>query len=79
MIAGDDPGDVLDIAIVAHVLRDEHRVIGPLVTKHARLYDQMLTVDLSALPKLGRRRYTSSKLRLRRVPRLVVAPGALDG
>jgi hypothetical protein len=79
MIAGEDPRAVLDVAIVAHVLREEHRAIGPLVAKHAQLYDQMLRVDLAELPRLGRRRYTSSKLRLRRVPRLVVAPGALDG
>jgi len=78
MLARDDPAAVLDVAVVAHVLASEHAAIGPLVTRHARLYEQMRSADLSELPRLGRRRYTASKLKLRRVPKLVVSPGALD-
>ena len=53
MLAGDDPAEVLDVAVVAHVLASEHATNGPLVTNHAMLYSQMLGAELWALPDLG--------------------------
>jgi hypothetical protein len=77
MLARDPPMEVLRSAVVAHVLRDEHALIGPLVTVHARLYNEMLAAPLEDLPRLARRRYRASNLSLRRVPHVVDPGGEL--
>jgi len=78
MLAGDDPDDVLGVAVVAHVLTEEHKAIGTLAKRHARLYEQMRTAPLQDLPTLGRRRYEDSKLQLDTVPRAVIPQRLFD-
>lgn len=68
MLAGDSPEEVLRVAMVAHVLREEHFRIGSLTGSHRRLYDEMLTAPLEDLPRMARRRYRASGLSLRRIP-----------
>jgi hypothetical protein len=67
----------LMLAVVAHVLREEHQQIGPLVARHAWLYEKMHGAPLRRLPQLGRRRYGAAKLQLERVARPVIPPGAV--
>lgn len=71
MIAGDDPTAVLAAAVVAHVLRSEHRQIGPLATVHANLYAEMKAAKLGDLPALALRRYTDRDLELSAVPYVI--------
>ncbi|MET0428104.1 MAG: hypothetical protein ABW026_06355 [Microvirga sp.] len=78
MVAGDEPDDVLAVAVVTHVLNHEHLRIGPLVTTHAQLYEEMRDAKLSDLPELGRRRYSSCGLVLRKVPLLIAPSRGLD-
>jgi hypothetical protein len=67
ILGGDDPTDVLSVAVTAHVLRDEHKHIGPLVTIHANLYAQMKTAPLEDLYDIAVHRYTDRGLALARI------------
>ena len=78
MIAGDDPGQVIDAAVVAHVTRVEHQQIGTLVQVHAELYEQMKTAELGSLYGLARRRYTDRGLELAPIPEVIDSSSELD-
>lgn len=77
MLTNDDPAEVIDVAVVAHVLREEHARIGALVTKHAALYQRMLEAPLHELPELARNRYEASGLTLHTVPSVIDPGGEL--
>jgi hypothetical protein len=67
ILRGDDPTAVLDLAVVAFVLRSEHEHIGPLVattSKHGDLYERLLTDSLDQLRVRARQRYTNVGLDL---------------
>lgn len=68
MIAGDDPEAVLAVGLVAHCTAAEHAAIGPLVKRHAELYERMKIAPLDELPTLACERYTAVGLVLVEVP-----------
>lgn len=78
MLAGDDPGQVIDAAVVAHVTRVEHQQIGTLVQVHAELYEKMKVAELGSLYRLARRRYTDRGLELAPIPEVIDPSSELD-
>lgn len=78
MLAGDDPEQVIDAAVVAHVTRMEHQQIGTLVQVHAELYEAMKIAELGSLYRLARRRYTDRGLELAPIPEVIDPSFELD-
>lgn len=64
MMSGDEPAAVLEVSVVAHVLAVEHSSIGPLVKRHADLYERMKVAPLAELPELALERYRATGLEL---------------
>lgn len=56
---------LLDTAvIIASVALEEHQQLGGIYTHHEDLYRRMLAADVSQLPKLGKKRYLNSRIKL---------------
>jgi len=55
--------------IIANVTPREHRKLGGIFTHFKKLYRRMLKAPVSEPPRLGRKRYTAKRIRLRRTIR----------